>query len=180
MNTLAEAWRWYEAVGVQVWRMKRLAEKHWEELPWDGQFGKDDAFRLLDSQFVVEEAECADAPLQDLAILVMFSVFERQVRKHVHHEVETESVFLKHPALKHAADEILQQIDEGSFFRVLAPFKVAHADLVEQINQIRHYRNWVAHGKADDEDQLPMDPAKVRDRLQQFLDLLGLSSGLIP
>jgi hypothetical protein len=37
-------------------------------------------------------------------------------------------------------------VGEGSFFAVLQSYKGPDDNLIEQVNQVRRYRNWVAHG----------------------------------
>jgi hypothetical protein len=167
-----EAWRWYEAATGLLTLMQRLGSHHWDELPWEGRFGRDDHFRALDQERLVEDA----ARGIDLSILVLFSVFESQIRQHVYDQVEKEAEALKHPSLQYAASEALRQIEEGSFFRVLEPFEPSHANLVEEVNQVRQYRNWVAHGRQG-EPTSNLDPRKVYDRLGRFLIVLGLPTG---
>ena len=73
--------------------------------------------------------------------------------------------------LKSALEEAKRDIAEGSFFRVLEPFKDEHADLVELVNQVRRYRNWVAHGRRG-QPAASVTPALAHDRLKQFLELI--------
>jgi hypothetical protein len=172
MTTLQEAWAWYAATSRQLHRMKRLAEKYWNALPWEGPLGKDDRFRLLDEVLVREEADRGLLDLDDLAVVVLFSVFEALVRQRVLDEPAEEEPSLRHRALRLAAAETRQRIAEGSFFHVLEPFKDEHADLVEEVNQVRRYRNWVAHGRRG-EQPLLLDARKAFDRLSRFLEVLG-------
>jgi hypothetical protein len=60
-------------------------------------------------------------------------------------------------------------IEQGSFFNVLEPYKDLDANLVEQVNQVRRYRNWVAHGRRT-EQPAAVDPKTAYDRLKQFLE----------
>lgn len=64
---------------------------------------------------------------------------------------------------------MMEQIAEGSFFRVLQPFKDVDANLVEEVNQVRRYRNWVAHGRGG-EEPANVTPSIAYDRLQRFLE----------
>src|SRR5262249_59256196 len=97
MNTLADAWKWYQNTSQQLLLMKRLATKHWDALSRDEHLGQDDRFRLLNREVVEEEASFGLKHLQDLAIVVLFSVFEAQVRQHVLAEMEAEVKPLHHP-----------------------------------------------------------------------------------
>jgi hypothetical protein len=172
MNTLGDAWRWYAAVKQQAKLARRLAAKHWGDLPWNDGLGRDVFLRELDPAQVVKEAEFITDELADLAVVVLFSVFEAAVRETVLAEIKPEVEQLRHPALRHAADDARDWIAEGSFFRVLQPFKAeGQADLVEQVNQVRRYRNWVAHGRRGP-PPATTTPEAAYERLQQFLTVI--------
>jgi hypothetical protein len=172
MMTLADAWNWYQGIRQQAKLTRRLAEKHWDDLPWDRAIGRDDYIRDLDpgrltalTKFVIEHVD-------DLAVLVLFSVFEATVREAVLAEVKPEAERLRHASLQQAAKDACEAIENGSFFRVLDPFKAAgHADLIEQVNQVRRYRNWVAHGRRG-EPPMTVEPEAAYDRLKRFLEII--------
>jgi hypothetical protein len=168
MNTLEEAWRWYQITRHQLKLMRRLGGRYWADLPWGGTLGRDDYFRVLQGETVANEADFSLAQLDDLAVVVLFSVFEYQVRQFVLADVKPEVEALKHPALQWAAAEATNQIAEGSFFRVLEPFKIDYASLVEEVNQVRRFRNWVAHGKGGEAPER-MTPQVAYERLTRFL-----------
>lgn len=168
MKTLAGAWRWYEAVQGQLYLIGRLASKHWNALPWQGALGRDQVFIDAKPENVAAEARFGVEHLDDLAVLVLFSVFEAQLRDRVAKAVKKEASALRHHALQLAAGELLQRIEEGSFFRVLEPFKALDPDLVEQVNQVRRYRNWVAHGRRE-APPAQVGPPEAFRRLDRFL-----------
>jgi len=177
MKTLKDAWDWYDGVRQQAKLTKRLAEKHWAELPWGGTLGRDEFIRDLRPEQLSAIAAFTTDHLNDLAVLVFFSVFEATVREAVLAEVKPEVEALRHPSLRHAAQEACDAIKNGSFFRVLGPFKAGgHADLIEQVHQVRRYRNWVAHGRRGD-PPATVDPEAAYDRLTRFLQLLGPTTG---
>jgi hypothetical protein len=68
-----------------------------------------------------------------------------------------------------------QQIEHGSFYRVLQVFKGRDASLVEEVNQVRKYRNLVAHGRRTAKPDA-VDPETTFGRLKEFLDVLGIRS----
>jgi hypothetical protein len=174
MNTIEDAWKWYQAINTQLLRGRRLAAKYWDDLPWEGRLGRDDLFRTYNAESLCKEAELGIEHLNDLAILVLFSMFEAQVREAVYTQVEEEAKPLQHLALRRAAVETLQAIAEGSFFRVLEPFKTLDAALIEQVNQVRRSRNWVAHGRRGIAPT-ELDPQEALRRLRLFLDNLDIS-----
>jgi hypothetical protein len=185
MTTLEDAWEWYLAASGGAKRLTHLA-KYWDMLPWGGDDGwvseiqKDNALRHLSADQLSKDATTVERELDDLAVLVLFSVFEAIVRDLVDEQLRPEIAGLKHVALKSAGEDVLQSVAEGSFFRVLEPFKsVATNDLIEQVNQVRHFRNWVAHGRRplpSGKQMAVVQPKEAYERLKQFLALIQSST----
>lgn len=175
MNTLDDAWQWYTDTREQLHLWQRIARRYWTSLPWEGPLGQDNYFRELTDMEVRAKTTSSLAHLDDQAIVVLFSVFEATVREHVLSEVRRESQTLSHRTLIKAAEEAIQRIELGSFAHVLDPFKDTQANLVEEVNQVRRYRNWVAHGKRGPRT-VSITPEEAFRRLNRFLDVLGLSS----
>jgi len=69
----------------------------------------------------------------------------------------------------------VQEIEHGSFYRVLETFKGNGAELVEEVNQVRRYRNWVAHGRRTAKPHA-VDPETAFNRLKAFLETLKPAS----
>jgi hypothetical protein len=91
-------------------------------------------------------------------------------------DVEVEKARLSHALIVRIVEEAVQQIEHGSFYQVLEDFKGRGKDgLVEEVNQVRRYRNWVAHGRRT---AMPdaVDPDTAYRRLKRFLDVLGMAS----
>jgi hypothetical protein len=147
MMTLDEAWRWYETNRAHLQSFARVGAKYWDELPWDGALGRDDRLRLLESAVIVEGSQFCLEHLEDFAVLILFSVFESIVRDKVCADVHDEKGRLSNALLIQIVEGAISDIEHGSFFRVLDVFKGQDADLVEEVNQVRRYRNWVAHGR---------------------------------
>ena len=175
MTSLQDAWEWYESVQELTRAMQVLGKKYWEELPWEGALGRDNRLGRASASQVVHRSAVVLGDLKDLCVLLLFSVFEAAVRVRVLREVREELPLLRHSALRHAGENALEDIEHGSFFKVLEPFKGIDADLVEQVNQVRRYRNWVAHGRQG-EPQAAVEPRTAYDRLQRFLDRLDESA----
>ena len=66
----------------------------------------------------------------------------------------------------------LLDLEHGSIFRVLEPFKGKAADLTEEVNKVRRYRNWVAHGRRTPQSDA-VDPLTAYKRLKRFLEELS-------
>lgn len=179
MKTLDQAWEWYQAVYEGTKRLTHLA-KFWDlrpnrgENPWVDRLIFDNVLREVEADQMARDAKTVEDPLADLAILVLFSVFEATVRTLVEEQVKPEVAGLRHATLVKAGRDVLRAIEEGSFFQLLEPFKSsATPDLVEQVNQVRRYRNWVAHGRRDEmrPDAL-VQPKEAYERLKQFLAII--------
>lgn len=171
MITLQDAWNWYESTALSIQRIERIARRYWDSPALRDVLGKDSLLRDLTSDTVEDAGKQSREPLDDLAVMVLFSVFEANVRGLVAEQVKNESEGLRHAALRYSALEALRAIEEGSFFRVLEPYKDRDAGLIEEVNQVRRYRNWVAHGRRG-YPRDSVDPKTAYDRLSRFLQLL--------
>jgi hypothetical protein len=166
--SLEDAWRWYESVRTLTQTMQRLGLKHWDMLPWDGPLGQDERIRDLEADALLVQSDVVFRDLDDLCVLLLFSVFEAIVRARVLRDVQAEVPHVHHVALQYAVDELKDNIEHGSFFRVLEPYKAMDASLIEEVNQVRRYRNWVAHGRHGSPPDA-VAPPKAFERLQRFL-----------
>ena len=95
--------------------------------------------------------------------------------------IKPEAAELTDPILKEAAQDAIQGVEEGSFYRrVLYPLKEQErvsADIVTQVDQVRDYRNWVAHGRRERATDLSnVTPRLAYERLREFLALLGIAA----
>ena len=169
---LAAAWRWYESARRLARTMERLGERHWDSLPWDGDLGRDNRLKELTAAEILNGSQMVLDDLDDLCVLMLFSVFEATIRERVLAEVDAEIPHLRHATIKHAVGDIREAVEEGSFFKVLEPYKHLDHDLIEQVNQVRRYRNWVAHGRRS-KQPFAVNPATAYERLNRFLELIG-------
>jgi len=175
MIDLDDAWTWYVTTRTHLKLFGRLGRKHWDELPWDGMLGKDDKLRNLESEVIVTDSAFYLDHLDDFAVLVLFSVFESVVRAQVLSEVEDEKSRLRHEPIIQVVTDATDEIEHGSFYRVLQVFKGIDANLIEQVNQVRRYRNWVAHGHRTGKSD-SVDAETAFRRLKDLLDVLGIRS----
>src|ERR1700730_18908478 len=102
ISSLDEAWRWYTNVKEQTLAMQALGRKHWNSLPWDGNLGRDDRLRQIEAPQIVISTKAILADLDDLCVLLLFSVFEAKVRERALVEVAAELPVLRHAALRQA------------------------------------------------------------------------------
>ena len=172
IGTLEEAWRWYQAARDLSRMMGRLGGKYWDVLPWDGRLGRDDSFRLLEASQVEEKSHAVLDDLDDLCVLLLFSVFEATVRERVLADMADELPTFRHPALVQAIKALNDTVEHGSFYRVLDAYKGLDANLIEELNQVRRYRNWVAHGRRGMQPD-SVTPDDAYERLKRFLDRLS-------
>jgi hypothetical protein len=180
MKTLEDAWNWYRAVSEGMKRLAHLA-KFWGEFPWSRgdewitRVERDNVLRHVEALDMKNDAQVVTDEHDDLAILVLFSVFEAIVRDLLRTQLAPEISRLRHASLKEAGKQVLEAVEHGSFGRLLEAFKLEERDknLVEQVNQVRAWRNWVAHGRRPemrpDAEVRPLDAHK---RLSEFLQLV--------
>jgi hypothetical protein len=171
MTSLADAWNWYNGVRKTALAMQAMGAKHWPNLPWDGDLGQDNRLRSLEASEVLSWTAATLGDLDDLGVLVLFSVFEALVRERALADVAAELPAVRHPALRQAIQGLHEALGHGSFFKVTEAYKSLDPDLVEQVNQVRKYRNWVAHGRRGQPENA-VDPRLAFERLQRFLDRL--------
>jgi hypothetical protein len=167
--SLDDAWGWYEAARRLARTMGRLGEKHWDDLPWDGDLGRDDRLNEVTSADLLGDSQTILDDLDDLCVLLLFSVFEAAVRERVRAQVDAELPPLHHAFIKRALDQMREGFEQGSIFEVLETFKGTDDALREQVNQVRRYRNWVAHGRRTTQPDA-VTPRTAYDRLKRFLD----------
>jgi hypothetical protein len=180
MKTLPDAWNWYKTTKQNLTRMRRLGERYWSDPALEAaSLWQDDHFRMLEAVDVEAETRVGLEPIDDLAIVVLFSVFESVVRDYLKERIKPEAGRITDPILKEAADDAIQGVEEGSFSRcVLDPLKKqdrVEAELVTQIDQVRGYRNWVAHGRREAPTN-NVTPAIAYERLAKFLRVLGIAA----
>lgn len=154
MKTLQDAWEWYEAAKKNLERMHRLGTHHWNDISLQGaSIRRDDRFKQIEASDIEQQTSRALRPIDDLGVLVLFSVFESAVRDHLDEAIRPLTAGLEHPILRHASDSVLDGIRQGSFAnKVLTPLqKQNHITprLSDNVKQVRDYRNWVAHGKRE-------------------------------
>lgn len=68
-------------------------------------------------------------------------------------------------------DNVFREIDAGTIQDLAKRVKEDLDDLAVLLLQVRHYRNWVAHGRRGPVDN-NVDPDSALERLMQFLMLL--------
>ncbi len=129
--------------------------------------------RQIQAPEILDGVKVILSDLDDLGVLLLFSVFEATVRERALADVAAELPPLRHPALQHAVRTLNEALEHGSFSKVTEAYKTLDSDLSEQVNQVRKYRNWVAHGRRG-APQNAVDPHTAYARLKRFLDQLGL------
>jgi hypothetical protein len=180
IRSLEDAWSWYEAVQKLVAWMDRMGRRYWteevEELTLKETLHKDNVFRDVESATIQDLAKQVSEDLDDLAVLLLFSVFEATVRERTIEEMDRElETPPRHLVLKKAVEDARDTISHGSFGRLTESFKDLDPDARTLVDQVRHYRNWVAHGRRGTVKN-NVDPDSAIKRLKNFLDLLDNES----
>src|SRR5258708_3130394 len=103
MKTLADAWEWYLSTKRNLDLLQGLGLKHWAGSSMENaSIGGDEKFKELEPATIGQETEIGLRPIDDLAVVVLFSVFEAIVRNHVAARIEPEAAGLSDPILKQA------------------------------------------------------------------------------
>jgi hypothetical protein len=167
IGSLDDAWRWYAAVKTLALDTRRLARKWDDPALWDV-LSQDNRFRELSAADLKDRAETILDDLDELAVLVLFSVFEVTVRDRARADVDRETGSIQHPAVLSALQDLREAIENGSFGRVTESYKSMDVDLTAQVNQVRKFRNWVAHGRRGQPEN-SVEPEAAMDRLRRYL-----------
>jgi hypothetical protein len=170
IRSLDDAWNWYSAVRTLAYDMRKLAGI------WDNQelheiLSRAERLRERTTADLLKAANAILGDLDDLAVLVLFSVFEVTVRDRAKADVDRETVSIQHPAVLRAVKDLKEAIENGSFGRVTESYKAMDVDLTEQVNQVRKFRNWVAHGRRGEHENR-VEPRGALDRLRRYLERL--------
>src|SRR5438105_2385635 len=102
MESLDDAWKWYRSVNDMTLAMYAMGKKHWDALPWDSDLGHDERLRAIHTEDILSWVEVIKGDLDDLCVLLLFSVFEAIVRERALADVAAELPTIRHPALFHA------------------------------------------------------------------------------
>ncbi|WP_152051850.1 hypothetical protein [Tautonia marina] len=171
MRTLDDAWLWYEDTKKTLRRMERMGNRYWDRIPWDAPPWRGDRhFIDLTKEAIVRAAVNASVHLDDLAVVVLFSVFEANVRGAILDQMQAEEPQYQHRAIRDAIRAARDRIGEGSFYAVLSSFKGSDNNLIEDVNQVRKYRNWVSHGRRGAQPALVIPPVAF-ERLKKCMTL---------
>ncbi len=172
ISSLDDAWLWYESVKTLTEDMTRLASHFWDKDPWVEALRLDNRFRHIESSDIERRAKTVKGDLDDLGVLLLFSVFEAIVRDQAKIDVRQSLSQPLHPAVDHAINNLIWEIESGSFGKVTDAFKGMDADLIEEVNQVRRYRNWVSHGRRGPQPPI-VTPSSAYDRLNRFLERMA-------
>lgn len=176
IRTIDDARKWYDSVQLLANLASRLARRYWPEEFASRTLGetlhRDERFRDLEAAELEQLADTVLEDLNHLAVLLIFSVFEAQVRGQALEGLgEITPTIPEHPVLKKAIKEAEDRIESGSFYKLTEAYGPSDVDLRTQVDQIRRFRNWVAHGRRGQAAQ-NVTPEIAVDRLRRFLQLL--------
>jgi hypothetical protein len=171
IGSLEDAWDWYRAVRTLAYDMRRLADK-WEDPGLIGVVQQNNHLRERTAIELQQKAATILDDLDDLAVLMLFSVFEATVRDRAKEDVDREIELIHHPAVLRAVNDLKDSIENGSFGKVTEAYQKMDTDLTAQVNQVRKYRNWVAHGRRGAPEN-HVDPDRAIDRLRRYLTRLS-------
>src|SRR5207244_12260868 len=74
--------------------MGSLGENHWNDLPWDGDLGRDNHLKELTSAEILDDSQTVLDDLDDLCVLLLLSVLDRKsTRLNSSHQIISYAVF---------------------------------------------------------------------------------------
>lgn len=173
IRSLDDAWKWYCAVKKLAIDMKHLSGRC-DRPEWAKVLSRDNRLRDRTAADLQDTAQTILEDLDDLAVLVLFSVFEATVRALAEADLDRETALITHVAVKQAVKDLKEAMASGSFAKVTAAFQKLDDDLTAQVNQVRKFRNWVAHGRRDAPEN-NVTPEGAFQRLGRYLDLMTAS-----
>jgi len=164
--------------------MDRVARRYWREevgkKTLEETLYKDEVFKEYEAPEIRKLASLVTDGLDDLAVLLLFSVFESAVRDRTLDEMKRELRFApRHPALRKAVADAREAVEHGSFGRITETYKSLDSNLKTLVDQVRKYRNWVAHGRRGTRENNVV-PALALKRLEDFLQLLDATVASAP
>jgi hypothetical protein len=171
IQSLGDAWKWYTAVRTLAYDMIHVAGR-WDRPEWAAAASHDNRLGDRTAGDLSDMARTILDDLDHLAVLVLFSVFESSVRAQAEADVDRELALISHAAVLQVVKELKEAIANGSFAKVTAAYQQLNTDLTAQVNQIRKFRNWVAHGRRGEPENNVL-PDEAFERLTRYLDLLS-------
>ena len=101
IRSLQDAWKWYRAVRTLSLDMKHLAGRC-DRPEWEAVLNLDNRLRHRTAAELHDLADTILDDLNDLAVLVLFSVFEATVRARAGEDVDRETALISHVAVRQA------------------------------------------------------------------------------
>jgi len=113
----------------------------------------------------------AQADLDDLMILALYSFFEKSLREFVILKFSTYNSTLNSQIVQNMNELSKREIDRWKMSELIDIFNpVLDPRKLGNIKQINEYRNWIAHGKKGDAvPSATIDPKSAFDLLNWFL-----------
>lgn len=167
MKLLDDVIQWYRVTQDSHRVVSSLMESNPESFP------PDVVFATKSPQDALPIIQTALKELDDLVILSLVSIFEKTVLYYLVTATQNASRVLLNPFERAAVKYAVRSPDRWHFQEVLDLFKsiVDNPQVVSDVKQVVHYRNWVAHGKKEEEKhcQIILDPITAHIRLTEFL-----------
>ena len=122
IRSLEDANEWYNAVKQLALDMQHLASRC-DESEWEAVMRRDNRLGTRSAAELNKMAEIVLGDLDDLAVLVLFSVFEATVRTQAVTDVDRQMEGINHVAIVKAVENLKDAIKNGSFAKVTGAYK---------------------------------------------------------
>lgn len=168
-DQLERVMNWYNAAMESQRIAVSLLQYDPELLDSNEIFGKS----IFAAMSLEEAMEIARTELDDLAILSMVSLFEQTVIQYLIKTSSQMTSSFKDPFKSEILSYAFSRVDRWPFVEILRLFKpTMGGPIVSEVLQVYSFRNWVAHGKQKDIEQVKLSPKTAYNRLAAFLAFL--------
>jgi hypothetical protein len=166
-SQLEDVWRWYRLCRDAFRAAGTAVERGLHFVP-DGS-----ELSLETASSAVSRLKHAQDELDDLVILALFAVFEREAIAAIEDVRDSATTFLQDRVERELVSEALSDVEEWRLVELLDVFKgVVEPATVGLVKQVKRTRDWVAHGKKGARP-LNLNPGDAHARLRRFLEELN-------
>lgn len=170
MNPLDETMAWYKVVQANQLLVAHTLSHFPETVPDSSLFSS-----LSDAE-AVQQLERSGAEIDDLTVLALVSFFEQLLLAYVRELAEQITAEQTEPVPGVLAEYAFKNAERWRFKEILKLFgSVADASVLEKVEKLYDYRNWVAHGKHKLKP-VTTDPFDAYGALSLFLKQIGYGS----
>lgn len=135
-------------------------------------------FATLSNAEAMQRLERSGAEIDDLTVLALVSFFEQLLLAYLRELAEQITAEQTGPVPRVLTEHAFKNAERWRFKEILKLFGlIVDASLLEKVEKLYEYRNWVAHGKHK-RKPVTTDPLDAYEALSLFLERIGRRSSL--